>query len=236
MIHLSGYFNASNIGDDAICKVITEHFGCIIPKNLSEPAAATIVGGGEYDSWMIEGVTNDLYATGVGLVRDMIGKKRQAELKKFKQLWVRTHSDFRLAQAWGLNPLQGADSATLMEPTAEGFKDKIILIPTIHITNQNEYPRYDIALPLNPGDNVAGSIELFNKPQEYLNALTGAKKVITWGRLHAHILSFIAGVEVYDMMPDNKVLAWLEMKETYTLKEMRHMALLMINKVKEEIQ
>lgn len=252
MIHLSGYFNALNIGDDAICKVITDNFGCVIPKNLSEPAKATIVGGGEYDSWMIEGVANDLYATGIGLVRDMIGKQRQAELKRFKQLWVRTHMDYRVAKMYGLNPLQGIDSAVLMDSTEEGFKDKVILIPTVHIKDKAEYPEYDIALPLNPHDDVEGSVKLFNKPQEYLNALVGAKKIITYGRLHAHILGFVAGTEVEDIMIEHstvfprweitrksyiaKVLGWLEMKERYSLKEMRKTALNMINNVKEEIQ
>lgn len=251
MIHLTGYFNASNIGDDAICKVITENIRCVIPEKLSEPAEATIVGGGEYDSWMIEGVANDLYATGIGLVRDMIGKKRQAELKRFKQLWVRTHMDYRIAQMYGLNPLQGIDSAVLMEPKAEGFKDKVILIPTVHIKDKSLYPYYDIALPLNPSDDVEGSVKLFNNPQEYLNAITGAKKIITYGRLHAHILGFIAGTEVEDIMIESsdtfsqwettrksyivKILAWLEMKEKYSLQEMRAMAKNMIEKVKEAI-
>lgn len=251
MIHLSGSFNALNIGDDAICKVITENFGCVIPGKLSEPAKATIVGGGEYDLWMSEGVTNDLYATGIGLVRDMVGKKRQAELKRFKQLWVRTHMDFRIAKMYGLNPLQGVDSAVLMGPTSDGFKDKVILIPTVHIKDKSQYPAYDIALPLNPTDDVYGSLKWFNQPQKYLNALVGAKKIITYGRLHAHILGFIAGTEVQDIMIESsaiypawetirksytiKILAWLEMKEKYSLQEMRGMAKNMIEKVKETI-
>jgi len=181
---ITGYFGAKNMGDEAICSIITNHLG--------QFNDVTIVGGGEYDSWMIENAVGDLYASGVGLVRDMIGKKRQQELKRFRQLWVRTYQDYRLAKLYNLNPLQGCDCVVTMQPTEEGFKDKVILIPSIHVKNANEYPPYDIALPLNPGDNIAGSIEFFDRPQEFLNALVGAKKVITYGRLHAHIFSFIA--------------------------------------------
>lgn len=225
---ITGYFGASNTGDEAILKVISKYFGHL--DNV------TIVGGGEYDSWMIDNAVGDLYASGIGLVRDMIGKKRQQELMRFKEIWVRTYQDYRLAKLWGLDIKQGCDSVVLMEPTEDGpFKDKVILIPTIHIKDKNEYPEYDVALPLNPYDDVEGSIQMFNDPQRYLNSLVGAKKVITWGRLHGHILSYIAGVEVVDMMPDNKVLAWTEMKERHNLTEMRQMAMHMINSLQETL-
>lgn len=241
--YLVGYFGASNTGDEAIAKVISERINCIIPSSeqISDNVNAIIVGGGEYDSWMIEGSTSPMYATGVGLVRDLVGPKRQKELKQFKQLWVRTFQDYRVAKCWGLNPLQGIDSVVLMEPTGEGFKDRDIIIPDWKKEwhDQMDYSLYHnpISIPFHTHEREQPieTFECFNDPQSILNSLVGARRVITWGRLHPHIMAYVAGVPCIDMKPDIKTLAWMEMKEKFSLKQMREMAEKMIESVKNEV-
>lgn len=243
MIYLNGYFGASNVGDEAISKIIGSYIRSVIPppEELSKPVKAVVIGGGEYDSWMIEGVTSPLFATGVGLVRDMVGFKRGEELKRFRQLWVRTHDDFRVAEAWGLKPLQGIDSVTLMEPTEEGFKDRDIIIPDWKedwraSIDFREFHK-PVCVPFHPyeKDQPIETFTCFDDPQRVLNSFVGARRVITWGRLHPQIMAFIAGVPCIDRYPNSKTLAWQEMTEKYSLSEMRSLALRMIMSVKDEI-
>lgn len=247
MVYLTGYFGANNTGDEAIASVVSNYMKDLEPVvtggKFEHQSNAVIVAGGEYDSWMIAGATSSLYATGIGLVRDMVGPQRQAELSKFKQLWVRTHMDYRVAKSWGLNPLQGIDSAVLMEPTAEGFKDRDIIIPDWRQewVNNIDFSQYNnpVALPLHPYDrltqNQIEQHEIYNNPQLYLNCLVGAKRIITWGRLHCQILGYVAGCSVIDLAPNIKGVAWHEMKDKYSLEEMRRMANYMLFSVKEDI-
>jgi len=224
----TGFYGQYNLGDEAFCFVLRD--AGIATKftagAIAQDATHVIVGGGEFEPWMVRRAPTDakLYAVGIGLVRDKVGEERASWLRRFEYVAVRTLACQKLASEWGIRSVLRSDLALLLAPNtsyAERFKDRDVIVPRIGVPIESA-PTFGspVVIPFWPYDmNTTCPYEVFdpkNDPRVALSALIGAKRVFHYGKLHAKVFAYTAGVEDVDLAPDDKTRAFSEMTNRFS--------------------
>lgn len=246
MLAFTGYYHVKNIGDEAFIAVLKQYFPDAIftDGKFTGNETDVVVGGGEYDNWMIQNAppNANLYGLGLGLVRDAVGTERAEYLKKFKYLSVRDYVSNDLAFCWRIPCRLGADLAFLLEPkTCSELKNKIVVVPKQGVDPWPLLWGLDhskiVFVPFHPYDLQTDlrnyPVCVIEDPRIMLGAIAEASLVCCWNKLHPKIFAQNMGVCWSDFSPDVKTLAFQSMCNLYSIRELRTLAKTTINDLKE---
>jgi len=219
-VTFTGFYGQKNLGDEAFIYVLRDFFpgAKFTPGKFEGTEKHVVVGGGEFEPWMVQDAPPDanLYGIGIGLVRDAIGPERASWLRKFKYLAVRESVSYNLSFEWGITSFAGTDLVYLLQTKiCKELQNKIVVVPRMNVDPWPYLERVDkskiVFVPFHPYDletNLNGyPVFQTEDPEEMLGAISLAQKVYCFGKLHPKIFAHRVNVPYFDFMPDVKGLS-----------------------------